>query len=83
MREYEVMILFDSSLPEKDINTFLEGIDGKKGVENIGVKKLAYRIKKKDTANYYVLNIASDNIENVKSYIESNSNILRYLVLRK
>ncbi|MCS7185213.1 MAG: 30S ribosomal protein S6 [bacterium] len=83
MRDYEIMILFDPATNEKDINNFLNQIDGNKKVEDLGVKKLAYRIKKKDTAHYFVLRLLSDNINAIKSMMDKNSNILRYLIIRK
>ena len=93
MKHYELTYLISNELSEKEANSLSIEINSliqeKQGIlEKTGVilkKQLAYPVKKK-TAAYLAsidFKINSEKLGEIKKQIESNSKILRYLLLTK
>src|SRR6059036_3462951 len=91
-RRYETVYIFDSSLEEPAINEKLERFhalltkDGKGTITNVahwGKRTLAYRLKKKDTATYVVVQFeaAGDLLPEYERAVKLDESVLRYLVV--
>jgi len=93
MRNYELTIVLDgkaTSAKKKAIQNLVEKIvelgKGKIGkVEDWGVKDLAYKLGKSSTGVYlhFPLELDAETVKNVASKIKVESEILRYLLIRK
>ena len=55
------------------------------GLQDWGKKRLAYKIKRKQEANYVVLNfqIDTDQTKKIEQSLRLNDNVLRYLLINK
>lgn len=93
MRDYEVVYIFDSALPEERVAEKLERYHalltgGKSGgevtaVDQWGRRQLAYPIKKK-TAGYYVVvqfKTPSDPLPEFERLLKLDDELLRYLIV--
>ncbi len=93
IRNYEFCFLIRADLPEEEFNKevdFIERSILKEGgeivkKENWGRKTLAYPIRKKEEAIYYLFYIKSapENISKIESNFYRRENILRYLILQR
>ncbi|MCM8772208.1 MAG: 30S ribosomal protein S6 [Candidatus Omnitrophica bacterium] len=93
VRNYEICFLIRADLSEEDFNKEIDFIERsilKEGgeivkKENWGRKTLAYPIKKKEEAIYYLFYIRSlpENISKIESHFYRRENILRYLILQR
>lgn len=93
MRNYELTIVLDgkaTSAKKKTIQTLVEKIvelgKGKIGkVEDWGVKDLAYKLGKSTTGVYlfFPLELEPETVKNLASKVKVESEILRYLLIRK
>lgn len=91
IRKYELMYIVDSSLPEENMKAIIEKINNaiKKNGElleqqNLGEKKLAYNIKKKQKG-IYILNILSgeqNTVNEAERTLKITDGVLRYLTVR-
>ena len=93
MNRYEAMFLVDAGLEKKSIeaafNQIKEPIIKNKGeIESSRVwaekRRLAYSIKKKQEATYYLVNfkLKTDAIDKIKQVYRLNESILRVLIIR-
>ncbi|MCM8767110.1 MAG: 30S ribosomal protein S6 [Candidatus Omnitrophica bacterium] len=93
LKNYELCFLIKADLPEENFDKeidFIERVILREGAEivkkeNLGRKTLAYPIKKKEEAVYYIFYIKStpDKISKIESEFYRRENILRYLFLRR
>lgn len=93
VKNYEICFLLRADVPEEDLNKEIDYIERsilKEGgeivkKENWGRKTLAYPIKKKEEAIYYLFYIKSapDKIANIENNFYRRENILRYLILQR
>ncbi|MCS7180865.1 MAG: 30S ribosomal protein S6 [bacterium] len=93
IRNYELCFLIKADLQEEDFNKEIDFIERsilREGGEivkkdNLGRKTLAYPIKKKEEAIYYLFYIKSnpENISKIESNFYRRENILRYLILQR
>ena len=91
MTNYEVMLVIDGSLTEKDANNVLDNCqqllkDGVKDlkVDFLGLKKMAYKIKKINQGYYYVLTFSCSNPKLIKEFNRLtliNKKVLRFLII--
>lgn len=90
MNKYEIMILVDGGLPEKEANDLNVLLQKKlKDVKhftqkNMGLLKMAYKIKGKSDAYYFVYNFETDQPKIIKEFSQDlliNKKILRHLVM--
>lgn len=91
IRTYELMYIVDSSLSEENMKAVIEKIDTiiKRNGElveqkNLGDKKLAYPIKRKQRGTY-ILNIVkgeNNTISEAERTLKITDGVLRYLTIR-
>ena len=89
MAKYEIMYLIDPGLEDfNPLKTKIENlIAGDRGkitqTINLGLRDLAYPIKKSNKANYFLLMVetSADDLEKFKKYASITKPILRYLIL--
>ena len=91
MRNYEIMILLDSSLQEEEISALIEKVQqtittsqGKIiKVNQWGKRELAYEIKGHNEAIYVVIDfeLEPENIANIERNIKFDEKIIRYLIV--
>ncbi len=92
MQKYDVVLLVDASLADKDRNAVLENVEAMfdKNIllkDDIGLKTLAYNLKDKagnDKAYLYSYHIQSpaENIETFKKQMVYNKAIKRYVIYK-
>ena len=90
MRSYELILIGKGSVSDalrKKLITFVKSLlkDLKIVKENeVGMKPLAYKIKKESNGFYWDFVLEGENIpENFEKKLLENDNILRHLLLRK
>jgi len=92
IRTYELMYIVDSSLPEEGIKAVIEKINStiKRNGElleqqNLGDRKLAYPIKKRQRGTYILNIIKGENniISETERTLKITDGVLRYLTIRK
>ncbi len=91
MNQYEIAILFDADL-EVDLEKATSRVEkiftdnGAKiiNVDNWGKRKLAYQIKKHDSAVYvfYTLEIPGANVQKIESVLNITDEVIRFLIVR-
>jgi small subunit ribosomal protein S6 len=91
IRKYELMYIVDSSLPEENMKAIVEKINNtirKNGElleqQNLGEKKLAYTIKKKQRG-IYIFNVLSgeqNTVNEAERTLKITDGVLRYLTVR-
>lgn len=91
MNQYEIAVLFDPQL-EIDLSKptakmekiFSENKAKVIKTDNWGKKKLAYPIKKQDSAVYvfYTVEIPGENVAKVESTLNLTDEVIRYLITR-
>ncbi|HUD08107.1 MAG TPA: 30S ribosomal protein S6 [Candidatus Saccharimonadales bacterium] len=91
MNQYELAILYDSGLEidlEKATSRFEKIIADNKGKiinsDNWGVRKLAYQIKKHESAVYviYTVEIPSENVGKVEKTLHITDEVIRFLITK-
>ena len=92
MRKYEVMIIIDPDVDERQVNPILEKhlaiiTNGGGTVDNVdvwGKRRLAYEINKQGEGIYAVLDLKSepDSVKELDRQLGLNENVLRTKVLR-
>ncbi len=92
MKKYECMVIVD---PDKEKETkedkiqHLKEIIEKNGtiekIDDWGIRKLAYNIKKKAQGHYFVIQFTSSPkmIDELKKHLNIESDYLRYLIIRR
>lgn len=89
MNKYEIMVLINGALSEKDANFINLDLQKKlKATKNftekkMGLLKMAYPIKKIDTAYYHVYNFETNDSNLLREFSHSvllNKNVLRHLI---
>jgi len=90
MTNYEIMLVVDGNMSEADANAvstnmqkLLKGVKGLKETK-MGLKKMAYKIRKCSQAYYYVFNFACDNATIIKEFNRLaliDKAILRHLII--
>ncbi len=90
--EYSLVVVFKPGLTEKELPvdkvvTWVEEVGGKVVAKNhLGLKSLAYRIKTFNKGDFWELEIESARplkIKDLSLYMNRETNVIRYLVLRK
>lgn len=91
MNEYEIAILFDPGLEvdmdqaTKKVEKILTDNSGKiTNTDNWGKKKLAYTIKKHDSAVYvfYTVSIPGESVRRIESILNITDEVIRFLIVR-
>ncbi len=91
MNEYEIAILFDPGLEvdmdqaTKKVEKILTDNGGKiTNTDNWGKKKLAYTIKKHDSAVYvfYTVSIPGESVRRIESILNITDEVIRFLIVR-
>ena len=91
MNQYELAILYDSGLDidlEKATSRFEKIIADNKGKiinsDNWGVRKLAYPIKKHESAVYviYTVELAPENVSKVEKTLHITDEVIRFLITK-
>lgn len=92
MREYEAMIIAKADLPEAELSKMVSkwetiiGTDGGQVVkkETWGVRRLAYPINKQNRGNYFVYDVATNqvNIHELERVLKLEENVLRSMVIK-
>ena len=86
-KNYELTILVDEDAPQEVIDGLTKKVkEYGKGVkfEDDGVKRLAYPIRNHEKARYlyYTLELENDMTFKISSNLNTNENIIRYLLVR-
>lgn len=91
MQQYEIAVLYDPGL-EIDLEKATSRIEkifidngGKvTNVDNWGKRKLAYQIKKNDSAIYvfYTLDIPAENIQKIEKILNITDEVVRFLITK-
>lgn len=91
MNQYEIAILFDADL-EVDLEKATSRVEkiftdnGAKitNVDNWGKRKMAYQIKKHDSAVYvfYTLEILGASVQKIESVLNITDEVIRFLIVR-
>ena len=92
-KNYQLVMVFNPKTDEKEKEQVFATLDswgksnkvdvGKK--DGLGVMELSYPIKGLDKGDYWVVNANTTNIVHLKEinlYLNRNSNIIRYLILK-
>ncbi len=92
MRYYEVMVILDGDLQNEEakkiIEEYKELIEQKNGkvfkIDEMGLRKFAYPIRKKMNGYYFVLYIKMDYelLKELERRFKLNEKVFRYLVIR-
>ena len=90
MTNYEIMLVVDGNMSQKDAQAvcadsqkLLKGVKNLK-VEDLGLMKMAYQIKKCTQAYYFVLTFSNDKPEVIREFNRLtliNKNVLRHLII--
>ena len=93
MNKYEMMFIVKSQGEEKDVKGVVTAVEkilkdnGAKISESkdLGLKKLAYPIKKEINGYYELINfdVAKEAIAEIKRKISINESVLRHLIVKK
>lgn len=88
MRNYEIMFIIDPK--HEDISQISERIKGYvtenkgniKNEENMGLRKLEYKVKNKEKGRYYLLQFEAtpESINEIEREIKIDEDIIRYLI---
>ena len=92
MNNYETIFLMKDDITEEQRNTVIEKIreyltkNGKISVEeNLGKKKLAYKVREYEYAYYYLIQFVgkADIISELEIKYRINENILKFITIRR
>lgn len=92
MNNYETIFLMKDDITEEQRNTVIEEIrdyltkNGKISVEeNLGKKKLAYKVREYEYAYYYLIQFVgkADIISELERKYRINENILKFITIRR
>ena len=93
MFNYELFVSVSSDIPVQGIKSIFKKISemiakncngSVKKIEYLGVRKLAYKIKKYPKARFYILYFTTktSNISNISSYLNINDGVVRSLITK-
>ncbi len=92
MRDYELILIFNSEMEEETIGTSLEKIEGlvtqyggvASNVDHWGKRRLAYPIKKLMEGNYVLVQFQMEpqQVSELEMKMKQNDEILRFLVVK-
>lgn len=92
MNNYETIFLMKDDITEEQKNTVIEEIrdyltkNGKISVEeNLGKKKLAYKVREYEYAYYYLIQfvVKADIISELERKYRINENILKFITIKR
>lgn len=92
IKNYETVIIINGSYTEKEyqealdkVKNYMKDLIEIKKVEEIGLRKLAYEIKKQKTGYYTVIEFKTvvENIKELERLYRIDDNILKFIVVRK
>lgn len=93
MRHYEVMLILDPSLEDKDakaaVDRFLTTVTTRGGtvgnIDHWGKRRLAYEIRHKDEGIYHLLTFeaAPDTVEEIGRVLKIDDNVMRHMAVRR
>ena len=92
MNNYETIFLMKDDITEEQRNTVIEKIreyltkNGKISVEeNLGKKKLAYKVREYEYAYYYLIQFVgkADIISELERKYRINENILKFIIVKQ
>ncbi len=93
MNNYEIILLFDPSLNDTIVNEkietikkWIEKLEGKvENVQDNGIEKLAYEIKKSNQAHnvFIEFSLKPENIDELKKELKLEESIWRLFIKRK
>lgn len=90
MNKYEVMFILDPREEPDNVKNFIKDLFQEHGGEvveekEVGVKRLAYPIQKKDRGFYYILNVNLDPQKNetFKRELNLKEPIMRYMFIKQ
>ena len=92
MNKYEAVIIIDSDLTEessKEVISKFEEIINNNGnvtrVDDIGIKKLAYKINNRDKGHYVLYEFEADSefISELQRVFRITEEVLKYITIRK
>ena len=92
MNNYETIFLMKDDITEEQRNTVIEKIreyltkNGKISVEeNLGKKKLAYKVREYEYAYYYLIHFVgkADIISELERKYRINENILKFITIKR
>ena len=92
MNKYESVIIVSNKIDEKKrkatvskIENFIKKNGTLEKTEDMGIRKLAYPIKKNTEAYYYILNFKTDgeNIAELERLYRITDEIIKFIVVRK
>jgi len=86
MHNYEITYLTVEEDKDKIVSTLISEHEGEiTSEEYLGKKRLAYKIKKQEFANYYTIRfrVAGKNVITINNLLQTNENILRHLIVGK
>ena len=92
--KYQIVVVFDPKIEAKVRDEALERIGKEVGSEGLevkektdwGIKELAYEINGLKKADFWILDVESEDVLNLSELnlvLNRNSNIIRYLILKK
>lgn len=85
LNNYEITLILNPNSKEDDLHTFLKNTlpEGGFSVESLGRRELAYKIKGKSSAYYFVVDVLSDadGIKDFQRRATFSKEILRFLVI--
>jgi len=92
MRYYELMIILDGELQKEEVDKFVENfrnfVEENNGkifkIDDMGLRKFAYPIKKKNSGYYYViyLKVNYDLMKEIERKFKIDETVFRYLFIR-
>lgn len=89
--KYQIVLVLDPKAEKKEsiienIGSFLEGMGAKiTKKDNMGIKELAYEINKNNKADFWVMDIDSENslrFNDFNVFLKREVNVIRYLILK-
>lgn len=92
IKNYETVIIINGSYTEKEyqealdkVKNYMKDLIEIKKVEEMGLRKLAYEIKKQKTGYYTIVEFKSveENIKELERFYRINDDVLKFIVVRK
>lgn len=88
MQNYELVLLLNANTSEADRKAFMADLEAKftvKEKDEIGIQNLSFKLKDKNTKAYfvsYLLNIAPEQVKDVKAALLYNQVVVRYEIYK-
>lgn len=95
MKKYEGVVLIKSDLDEKETKNIIDKITNKMkeyvdvtDIEDLGVRKLAYEVRKNKYAHYLVYQFEKEEIKNneileIERFYRITDEVIKYMIVRK